>query len=105
MGELDLENYDSPKLLYHGMAKVRNRTFCLEELAEPVSENLICTFYDNFDICPGDYGGPLIFSQRLVGIAVQGHGCGWTYLPALYTNVAKYQDWIKQNSEKLKKNK
>ncbi|EDV31299.2 uncharacterized protein Dana_GF14616 [Drosophila ananassae] len=104
-GEQSLQILGMPRLLLHGMAKVRNRSYCDEELVEQVGEELLCTFYNQYDICPGDYGGPLIYGGFVVGIAVEGHGCGWSKLPSLYTNVYKFRDWIETNSKKLIENK
>ncbi|XP_016994140.2 hypodermin-B [Drosophila takahashii] len=104
-GEKQLESYVLPKKLQNGVTKLRPRSVCVEELLDPTGPELLCSFYIQNDICPGDYGGPLILANKLVGIAVQGHGCGYTELPSLYTNVFHYLRWIEENSKKLKKNK
>jgi secreted trypsin-like serine protease len=48
------------------------------------------------DACQEDSGGPLMCEQngryQLVGLVSSGKGCG-SY-PGLYTEVAKYTDWI-----------
>jgi secreted trypsin-like serine protease len=48
------------------------------------------------DACQKDSGGPLMCSHKnqytLVGIISSGKGCG-SY-PGLYTDVARYVDWI-----------
>ncbi|XP_017047469.1 trypsin epsilon [Drosophila ficusphila] len=104
-GEKQLETFGSTKKLQNGVTKVQNRSMCSDELDEQVGADLLCTFYHQNDICPGDYGGPMIFANHLVGIAVQGHGCGYVVLPSLYTNVAHFRKWIDAKSEELKKNK
>ncbi|XP_017075010.1 trypsin epsilon [Drosophila eugracilis] len=104
-GETGLEVYVMPKLLQKGVTKVKNRENCSEELIEPFGKEILCTHYKDNDICPGDYGGPLVLANKLVGIAVQGHGCGHVNLPSLYVNVFHYRKWIDQNLKKLKKNK
>ncbi|CAH2234540.1 jg1680 [Pararge aegeria aegeria] len=51
------------------------------------------------DTCQGDSGGPLQGLTtddgffRLVGVTSYGRGCG-TPLPAVYTRVSRYLDWI-----------
>ncbi|KOB66122.1 Hemolymph proteinase 6 [Operophtera brumata] len=52
------------------------------------------------DTCQGDSGGPLQVSlsnvttvYKVVGITSFGRGCG-SYVPGVYTRVAKYVDWI-----------
>ena len=47
------------------------------------------------DSCQGDSGGPLTRQRVLVGLVSTGEGCGQSGVPALYTNVAFYADWIK----------
>ncbi|EDW87365.1 hypodermin-B [Drosophila yakuba] len=103
-GEKLLESYVSPRKLQNGVTKIRPRSLCVDELVEPIGNELLCTFYAENDICPGDYGGPLILANKVVGIAVQGHGCGYAILPSLYTNVFHYLTWIEENSRELKKN-
>lgn len=46
------------------------------------------------DSCQGDSGGPLTRQRVLVGLVSTGEGCGRSGVPALYTNVAFYADWI-----------
>lgn len=46
------------------------------------------------DSCQGDSGGPLTRQRVLVGIVSTGEGCGLKGVPALYTNVAYYADWV-----------
>jgi secreted trypsin-like serine protease len=56
------------------------------------------------DSCRGDSGGPLIIEDEtegtfyLAGIVSYGSiGCGAYDAPAIYTRVALYSDWIKEN--------
>ncbi|KAH8289947.1 hypothetical protein KR018_008939 [Drosophila ironensis] len=104
-GERSLEQLGMPRHLHHGMTKIQTRNYCAEELRETVGEGMLCTFYDMYDICPGDYGGPLIYAGTLIGIAVEGHGCGYGSLPSLYTSVFSYRGWIQNGSNTLMKNK
>ena len=46
------------------------------------------------DSCQGDSGGPLTRQRVLIGLVSTGEGCGRSGVPALYTNVACYADWI-----------
>lgn len=51
------------------------------------------------DACQGDSGGPIQIQNisnavsTVVGVVSFGEGCG-TELPAIYTRVAYYLDWI-----------
>lgn len=47
------------------------------------------------DTCQGDSGGPLTRLGRLVGLVSTGEGCGRPGVPALYTRVDAYADWIR----------
>jgi secreted trypsin-like serine protease len=46
------------------------------------------------DSCQGDSGGPLTRRRVLVGLVSSGFGCGLKGVPALYTRVSTYADWI-----------
>jgi secreted trypsin-like serine protease len=50
------------------------------------------------DSCQGDSGGPLVRQEGsakvLVGIVSNGYGCAYKDLPAAYTRVSAYIDWI-----------
>lgn len=50
------------------------------------------------DTCQGDSGGPLLCvsggAWKIVGVTSWGFGCGDKYSPGVYTNVAKYRQWI-----------
>lgn len=47
------------------------------------------------DTCQGDSGGPLTRLGRLVGLVSTGEGCGRPGVPAIYTRVDAYADWIR----------
>jgi secreted trypsin-like serine protease len=57
------------------------------------------------DSCQGDSGGPLFAGEgataRLVGIVSYGRGCGRRGIPAVYTRVTGYGEWIAQNAAVL----
>lgn len=53
------------------------------------------------DVCTGDGGSPLMCSIEdnskyfyQAGIVVAGIGCGQKSVPAIYTDVSKFRDWI-----------
>lgn len=45
-----------------------------------------------------DFGGPMAINGRLAGIASWGNDCVHPYWPGVYTEVAKYRDWIKEHA-------
>lgn len=65
-----------------------------------------CAGGRNADSCQGDSGGPLVcqvvddnYSDAqyyVAGITSWGHGCGKK--PGIYTNVAKYINWIEEKA-------
>lgn len=63
-------------------------------------EGVLCVAGDETeqDSCQGDSGGPLTrerpSSIQLIGLVSSGHGCGLEGVPALYTKVSHYEDWI-----------
>ncbi|XP_053392370.1 sushi, von Willebrand factor type A, EGF and pentraxin domain-containing protein 1-like [Mercenaria mercenaria] len=52
------------------------------------------------DTCQGDSGGPLVCDMNdrntVIGITSWGRGCGRPDAPGVYTNVAAYVSWIKE---------
>ncbi|XP_068083830.1 trypsin-1-like [Anabrus simplex] len=50
------------------------------------------------DACQGDSGGPLVADSKLIGIVSWGYGCARPGTPGVYTRVASFRTWIKENS-------
>ncbi|XP_028613480.1 coagulation factor XI isoform X2 [Grammomys surdaster] len=70
-----------------------------------ITNKMICAGYKEGgkDTCKGDSGGPLACKHdgvwHLVGITSWGEGCGQKERPGVYTNVAKYVDWILEKTQ------
>ncbi|XP_062055929.1 serine protease 44-like [Lepus europaeus] len=64
-----------------------------------VGEGVICSYRpQRHSPCQGDSGGPLVceFNETWiqVGIVSWGADCGATPIPAVYTQVSEYRDWV-----------
>lgn len=65
-----------------------------------LSEGQICAGgTEGMDTCKGDAGSPLVYvnegRSELIGIVSFGlKKCGQKNIPAIYTNVYQYLDWI-----------
>ncbi|XP_053381306.1 trypsin-1-like [Mercenaria mercenaria] len=64
------------------------------------SQGMFCAGEINIDACQGDSGGPLVCDMNdkntVIGITSWGDGCGKPNAPGVYTNVAAYVSWIKE---------
>uniref|UniRef100_A0A8C9A8Z2 Kallikrein related peptidase 10 n=1 Tax=Prolemur simus TaxID=1328070 RepID=A0A8C9A8Z2_PROSS len=63
-----------------------------------VTNNMICAGLDQGqDPCQSDSGGPLVCDKTLQGILSWGvYPCGSAQHPAVYTQICKYNTWIKK---------
>ncbi|CAL4120670.1 unnamed protein product [Meganyctiphanes norvegica] len=108
-----------------GMTSVSNRKYYVPMREEPeyvpllecqqnykfenniITNQNICAGRGKADACQGDSGGPLNFKSsrgknagHVFVVGIVSHGpimCGDASLPGVYTNVAKYEHWIRCN--------
>lgn len=102
---LDRSN-NLPDALQRLKTRIIGYAECKQELPEaaPIDPVNICTHYKgtNKGACNGDSGGPLVKRTAngvvLVGIVSWGYTpCTSSKYPSVYTSVASYSDWIKNN--------
>jgi len=68
-----------------------------------LTTNQLCAGDDKADACGGDSGGPLLhlnsdYSWMVVGIVSFGPSSCAREVPGVYTKVANYLDWIRENT-------
>lgn len=82
---------DVPIIEYQTCQRIYKGKLLPNEICAGTEANLM-------DACEGDDGAPLVYNGTLIGIATWGNTCGGFGQPGIYTNAAKYTDWIKNNS-------
>ena len=73
--------------------------FCLNLYNSFVPETMICagTVDGGRDSCQGDSGGPLLTADNVqIGIVSSGSGCGQPNVPAIYTEIAAFESFIRE---------
>merc|ERR1711892_1052114 len=68
------------------------------------TDTMICAGGEDKDACQGDSGGPLVCMQDngqrcIAGVVSWGVGCATEGIPGVYTNVRKYNSWIRKCME------
>ncbi|XP_075222839.1 chymotrypsin-2-like [Lycorma delicatula] len=62
-----------------------------------------CTLKNGVGPCVYDWGGPLVYKNKLIGIFAGSIGCASTTYPPVYTDVTQFKNWIsktiKDNSD------
>ena len=106
------ENSNTPEILKWASLKISSTEECDEywEDKDLQKHKIICASDKKKDVCMGDSGGPLIMNTdgmvAVVGIVSFGESCvekvdGEVPIdaPGVYTSVAQYQSWIKENMQ------
>ena len=73
--------------------------FCFDLYNSFVPTTMICagTVAGGRDSCQGDSGGPLLTADNVqVGIVSNGNGCGLPNIPAIYTELAGFETFLRQ---------
>ncbi|XP_075223858.1 trypsin-like [Lycorma delicatula] len=58
------------------------------------TDTSFCTAKDNVGPCPHDFGDPLVYKNKVIGIFSGSFDCGSTTYPAVYADVTQYNKWI-----------
>ena len=68
-------------------------------LDHTITDNMICARSLGKDACSMDSGGPMVIDEKeLVGVVSHGYECAMEDFPGVFTKVANYRKWIKDNS-------
>ena len=96
-----ITKYDSTAVEYSenlqiAVVPVVDRTECKKIYYDLVNMYTFCAGYygRRIDACAGDAGGPAVYQRTLYGVISWGKACA-NYIPAVYTNVGYFVEWIK----------
>ncbi|XP_038637033.1 tryptase-like [Scyliorhinus canicula] len=91
------------KAIKRSTCKARHQTqVALRGNSSTVTDRMLCAESENkkTDACQGDSGGPLVYFHNglwlQIGIVSFAKGCGNPDQPAIYTDVAFFQSWLKK---------
>merc|ERR1711893_13651 len=89
-----------PNVLQKAETTVLSNSQCSSYWGSNINAGHVCIFNsgDGITSCNGDSGGPLVCGNTLVGVTSWGPTGCLTYLPAGYTRVSYFRDWIRQNA-------
>ena len=89
----------NPTFLEAVQVPIVSKEKCIEAYGN-LPDGEICTMHSlgGKDSCLGDSGGPLAIDKRLAGIVSWGNGCGVKGMPGVYTEVAYFSTWIRDNA-------
>ncbi|KAG6794898.1 trypsin-1-like [Apis mellifera caucasica] len=98
-----LTNIKIPPVLHKVSVPLVSKRECDRDYSRfgGVPQGELCAGYPEGgkDSCQGDSGGPLVVDGNLVGVVSWGMGCGTPKYPGVYTDVAYYREWVRENSE------
>ena len=99
----------SSQVLLEGRLQLLDMDECrkVADYAKTINPGVLCVGAGTSaqqDSCQGDSGGPLTRQRVLVGLVSTGVGCGRKGVPALYTNIAYYAEWISAVQEQARVN-
>ncbi|KAF2894883.1 hypothetical protein ILUMI_11287 [Ignelater luminosus] len=90
---------DLYKVIVPTMSNETCKTFYRGDL---IKDGMFCAGFKfgQKDSCQGDSGGPLVCNNVLAGVVSWGVDCARAYRPGVYTDVAKYNEWIQEQIQR-----
>lgn len=107
-GHLKSKGSSVPDKLREVSVTVLHDSICQKMLKgypwDPNTNTMICAGGEDKDACQGDSGGPMVCQDDngescIAGIVSWGVGCATEGIPGVYTNVRKYNQWIREKME------
>lgn len=70
---------------------------CNQFYPDRLYSNMVCAGHleGGRGVCEGDQGAALVLNGAAIGLVSFGHGCARPNLPAIYTRVPAYTNWIR----------
>lgn len=65
----------------------------------PITARMICgglLGVGGVDACQGDFGGPFVVNETIVGVSSWSNGCALASYPGVYARVPALVDWIQE---------
>ncbi|XP_044737923.1 chymotrypsinogen B-like [Chrysoperla carnea] len=99
-GAINNDESVSSRYLLEATVPVSKNSDCATFFKQVITDKQICLGYGSKEnACAGDSGGPFLLKENgrpvVAGITSFGNQGCYEYEPIVYTNVAKYLDWIK----------
>jgi len=112
-GHLKSKGSSVPDKLRAVSVKVLHEETCQKMLSgypwDKRYQTMLCAGGEDKDACQGDSGGPMVCRNDngdacIAGIVSWGVGCATEGIPGVYTNVRKYNDWIRDHMSGMSDN-
>ncbi|XP_049643053.1 kallikrein-4 [Suncus etruscus] len=94
-----LQDGEPPRVLQCANISVVSEKVCTSRYSQVYHPSMFCAGGGDppRDSCYGDSGGPLVCNGSLQGLVSFGQAqCGLPGMPAVYTNLCKFSDWIQK---------
>ncbi|XP_037941400.1 prostasin-like [Teleopsis dalmanni] len=88
---------DIPSRLQYTDVEVISQATCSSSAysyGTQIKDTMICTVALGGNACHGDFGGPLVAEDKLIGIVSWSIGCAQINYPSVYINIADFKKWI-----------
>lgn len=96
-GQTSFPNGTTSPILQYLEVTVLENTLC-GHIYDNITDRDICALHSNgYGLCIGDAGSPLVFQNKLIGIASYGKACA-IGAPEVYARITRFFNWILINT-------